>query len=229
VATNVHLKVLLITASVMLLATSVDAGLRLETQSQLHTTVQVAASVAESGSVATLTLHMTAAKVTNDSSVRFEVGGIDSDGSQQTMLKSIASGDMDPDVNGDVDNTLEILLVPGSFDSISIMTATCPVSSGTSSPKTPTSAKASASGKAASDPAYFTGCTMHSQLTITNPVRSPTPTPTPTPTQTPTPAIGGGGQSAAAALRIVGSTDRRIGGAARAVAATPRNVRSKAG
>jgi hypothetical protein len=131
----IPVKVVLIVASVILISTSVDTALRLETQSQLHTTVQVAAGVAESGSDTMLTIHLTAAKVTNDSSVKFEVGGVNSGDPKKTVLRNIASGDMDPDVNGDIDNTFEIRLLPGSFDSINIITGTCSASGQAPMPK----------------------------------------------------------------------------------------------
>jgi hypothetical protein len=131
----IPVKVVLIVASVILISTSVDTALRLETQSQLHTTVQVAAGVAESGSDTMLTIHLTAAKVTNDSSVKFEVSGVNSGDPKKTVLRNIASGDMDPDVNGDIDNTLEIRLLPGSFDSINIITGTCSASGQAPMPK----------------------------------------------------------------------------------------------
>jgi hypothetical protein len=139
---NVSGKVLLIVVSVMLIATGVDAGLRLEQQNQLRTTVQVSASVTDSDPGDTLTVHLTAAKVPNDHWVIFEVSEVDSANPQKILL-DVAGGDIYPDVNGDVDNTLEIPLLPGTFGSINISTATCPGPPKSRPPKPPSAHTAS--------------------------------------------------------------------------------------
>jgi len=234
----VSLKVLLIVVGVMLIAMSVDVGLRLEQQSQLHTTVQVSATAADSDSDSdpetTLTVHLTAAKVPNDSAVRFEVSEVDS-ADPSKFLRDVASGDIDPDVNGDVDNTLEIPLPPGISGSINIVTETCHVSqppapkastssrpaappkppkpainapptavtlgnaaSATATPTKPPAGKpTSASTTRAGAPAVkasptitpagvkFTDCMTTSQLTMADPVLSPTATATLTGTSAP--------------------------------------------
>jgi hypothetical protein len=194
-------KVVLIVASVMLMATSVDAGLRLETHSQLQTTVQVSASVTQSDSGATLTVHLTAAKVTNDSSVRFEVGGINSGDSKKTILQNIASGDLDPDVNGDIDNTLGIPLLPGSYDTISIMTATCRVPNEASSPRA--SAASTPSVTAAPTSSATPSTTSSPTVTTTKaPVSKPGPSATLSSTSSATPASEPAAPAKAAPVRV---------------------------
>ncbi len=146
---SLPVQVALIAASVLLIATSMDGAMRLETESQLATEVQVAATVSASDSLATLHVRVTAAKLTNEQYVQLTVD--DKSGHH------IASGTLAPDVSGAVDNTLELPIKPGNYRQIIIRTSTCTI----------TRTKTTSTVNCGDDP---------SGLTIFNP--SPLPSPT---------------------------------------------------
>jgi hypothetical protein len=152
---SLPVKVVLIVVSAILIAMSMYTAMRLEARSQLQTEVQVTASVSESDSLATLSVHVTAAKLRNDSWVHLQV--------YDAKNRPIASGSISPDVNGNVDNTLAIPIQPGKYDQISIQTSTC------TAPRTDTI-------KPLANAATSDCGNAPSQLTITDPAPTPAPT-----------------------------------------------------
>jgi hypothetical protein len=145
---DLPVQVVLIAASVILIAISMDGALRLETYSQLQTEVQVATSFSGSDSAKVLSVHVTAAKIKEGSWVEVDIYSANPSKDGPSKTHDIAQASIGPDTNGSVDDTFDVPLPAKKPSNIGIQASTC------------SSSKPSTTADCAGTP---------SQLTIPNP------------------------------------------------------------
>jgi hypothetical protein len=143
-----------IMASIVLLATSLYGGMRLEADSQLNSAVQISASVAKSGADSTLSIHVTASRIREVGYIGINVMGLPSGVPFAEMCGSvyvpahdaactedpchylvtecvvIMGATIPPDPDGDVDDTLSDALIPGAFQDITVKASVCQTQEG---------------------------------------------------------------------------------------------------
>jgi hypothetical protein len=151
----IPLTVIFILASVLFIAISAYGGMRLETDSQLSSSAQVAAGANTNSSGTTVSAHVTAYKIKDGSWVGITIWGLPSSVSITTACnkvehylgpnqatcqqdpcgpgpgrlgsecKIIMNGTVAPDANGDVDDTLSVPLQPGRYQDIDVRAVIC--------------------------------------------------------------------------------------------------------
>ncbi len=143
-------------ASIILLATSMYGALRLETDSQLNSVVQISANVAKDGSETTLSVHVTASKIREVGYIGINVMGLKA-GVPFMMLCSVIKvpktstwctedpcdylnecvvifgATVPPGPSGDVDETLSDALITGQYQDITVKASVCQTQKGCSS------------------------------------------------------------------------------------------------
>lgn len=153
----VYTQFIAIMASIILLATSLYGGMRLETNSQLSSVVQISASIGKSGSGDNLSIHVTASKIREVGYIGINVMGLPTGIPFTTMCRTIKIPDdnaactedpcyyltkdcvvilgatVPPDPDGDVDETLSDAIIPGQFQDITVKASVCQTQKGCSS------------------------------------------------------------------------------------------------
>jgi VIT1/CCC1 family predicted Fe2+/Mn2+ transporter len=154
-APYIPLTVIFILASVLFIAISAYGGMRLETDSQLSSSAQVAAGANTNSSGTMVSAHVTAYKIKDGSWVGITIWGLPSSVSITTACnklehylrpnqatcqqdpcgpgpgrlgsecKIILNGTVAPDANGDVDDTLSVPLQPGRYQGIDVRAVIC--------------------------------------------------------------------------------------------------------
>ena len=148
---RIPLTVTFILASVLFIAISTYGGMRLETDSQLSSSAQVAAGANTNSSGTMVSAHVTAYKIKDGSWVGITIWGLPSSvsittacnklehyqatcqqapcgpgpGNLESECKIIMTGTVAPDANGDVDDTLSVPLQPGRYQDIDVRAAIC--------------------------------------------------------------------------------------------------------
>lgn len=142
-------QLVLIIASVILIACSMYGAIRLETASQLNSDVQLGAQVTKSASDTALSVHVTASKVRNIGYIGIYVLGLPSTVhmadvcSRFTTLihrgrctdipcaylgnscEHVMDGTVTPDAAGDINETLTASLITGKFQDIYVQAVVC--------------------------------------------------------------------------------------------------------
>jgi predicted membrane protein len=151
----IPLTVVFLLASVMFIAISTYGAIRLETDSQLSSSVQVAASVETTNSGTMISAHVTASKIEDGSWVGIDVVGLPSTvqmaaecenlqtrvkpnsatclqdpcaigpGYLGSQCKIVMGGTVVPDANGDVDETLNAPISSDEFQDIDVRAYIC--------------------------------------------------------------------------------------------------------
>jgi hypothetical protein len=150
----IPLTVIFILASVLFIAISAYGGMRLETDSQLSSSAQVAASANTNSSGMMVSAHVTAYKIKDGSWVGITIWGLPSSvsitacnklehflrpnqatcqqdpcgpglGRLGSECKIIMNGTVAPDSNGDVDDTLSVPLQPDRYQDIDVRAVIC--------------------------------------------------------------------------------------------------------
>jgi hypothetical protein len=153
---TIYTQFVFIVASITLLAASIYGAMRLETDSQLNSVVQISANVAKDTSETTLSVHVTASKIREVGYIGINVMALPSgvpfmelcstvmvpkDSASCTedpcaYLKKcvvIFGATVPPDPSGDVDETLSDALITGQYQDITVKASVCQTQKGCSS------------------------------------------------------------------------------------------------
>lgn len=145
---TIYTQFLFIMASIILLATSLYGAMRLETDSQLNSIVQISASVGKANPEATLSIHVTASKIKEVGYVGIDVMGLPSGVPIVALCSAVKiqenhasctedpcaysdkcamifGATVPPDPNGDVNETLSDALVPRQYQDITVKASIC--------------------------------------------------------------------------------------------------------
>jgi hypothetical protein len=145
-----------IMASIILLATSMYGAMRLETDSQLNSAVQISASVAKDNSETTLSVHVTASKIREVGYIGINVMALPSGIPFVTLCGRIKvrqgaasctedpcaylsqcvvifGGTVPPDPSGGVDESLSDALITGQYQDITVKASVCQTQKGCTS------------------------------------------------------------------------------------------------
>ena len=140
-----------IAVSVVLIGISIFGAMRTETDSQLSPAVQVGGDITDSASKITVSAHVSGVKLGGSRYVEIQILGLPSDVSESKQCKGanqqlvtasctespctakylrdqcqlILNGTVQPDVNGDVNETVSNGLVPGKYQDIAIVGLVC--------------------------------------------------------------------------------------------------------